>query len=637
MFQPTLPTQPTTRELTDAFYGYRHQLRIPDGEWYDMKNLTGDHFPLMASRGKRGTVLTCTNEPLGVGDKEALVHIDGGTLYVNGAATGLTTLSTPTVTRSATEPATPAVGQYWYNTDTGITKKCTSTTGPTWAETEFPQKQLVSMGAYVCVFPDKKYVNTMRPSSDYGSMEETFTAASGLNITYTLSNSEGEAVSGATISSSAPATPSNGDYWVDTSGDRSVLRRWNQGTSEWVEIPTCYVTIGASGSNLGKNFSQYDGVELSGCAGGSSVRAQAEIEALNGSHVIYARTDDSITIVGILSEAVTQTTTSEATVTVARKVPDMDYVCEAGNRLWGCYYGLNADNEVVNELYCSALGDFKNWRRYMGISTDSWAASCGSDGQWTGAVNFFGSPTFFKEDHIHVVSISSSGAHQVTDYVATGVQKGSWRSLAVAGDTLFYKSRTGVMAYQGGIPVSVSDALGEAKYVEAAAGAYGQRYYLSMRGADGWKLFCLDTASGRWYLEDDTHAVGFTAHESDVYALCADKKLLALRGSQGTPEGDVEWSATSGVLYYERPDRKYVTHYQLRLRLAEGAWAKLEIQYNSSGIWEDQGTIRQTGLDGAVVPVRPRRCDHCAIRLSGCGEVRLFSIARILENGSDWR
>ena len=35
------------------------------------------------------------------------------------------------------------------------------------------------------------------------------------------------------------------------------------------------------------------------------------------------------------------------------------------------------------------------------------------------------------------------------------------------------------------------------------------------------------------------------------------------------------------------------------------------------------------------MPVIPRRCDHVQLKLSGKGEMRLFSIARILELGSD--
>ena len=37
-----------------------------------------------------------------------------------------------------------------------------------------------------------------------------------------------------------------------------------------------------------------------------------------------------------------------------------------------------------------------------------------------------------------------------------------------------------------------------------------------------------------------------------------------------------------------------------------------------------------------ALPIRPRRCDHLRLRLTGTGEMRLFSIARVLEKGSDY-
>ena len=56
---------------------------------------------------------------------------------------------------------------------------------------------------------------------------------------------------------------------------------------------------------------------------------------------------------------------------------------------------------MVNELYACKLGDFKNWNCFLGISTDSYVASVGTDGPWTGAVTYLGNPIFFKETCLH--------------------------------------------------------------------------------------------------------------------------------------------------------------------------------------------------------------------------------------------
>lgn len=57
--------------------------------------------------------------------------------------------------------------------------------------------------------------------------------------------------------------------------------------------------------------------------------------------------------------------------------------------------------------------------------------------------------------------------------------------------------------------------------------------------------------------------------------------------------------------------------------------------YDSDGIWREAGTVRRKGHGTFTVPVIPRRCDHMRLKLSGKGVVRVFSIAKILELGSD--
>jgi len=633
---PNLTEPKTYRVMTDTFFGYNHGKKIRDGEFYDETNLSSTHFPLMANRGKRGEVSALT-APQGLIAKDALAYVDGATLYYNGAATQVTTLSVPNITRAATAPTTPSAGDYWYNTSTGITKRY----GTTWTECPYPAKQLVSMGAYLCIFPDKVYFNTA-DATDYGSMEATYSSISESSITFTMCKADGTAYATPTISATEPESPSNGDLWIDSSAVPNTLKQYSSASSIWVDVPTVYtkITFSTQGA-IPALFSVYDGVTLSGCVHTTAgTTAYDQIDALNGSKIIYAlggdddaNVDDYIVVVGLLNEAFTQST---GTVTIAREIPDMDFVCEAGNRLWGCYYG-NDGEQNLNELYACALGDFKNWNRFMGISTDSWAAAVGSDGQWTGAVNYLGYPTFFKENTIHRVSISAAGAHAVDDTICRGVQKGSSKSLVVVNETLYYKSPTDVCAYQGSLPMGVSEALGDVQYFEASAGSYGKKYYLSMRTSAGtWSLFAYDIDRNLWHREDATHALAFSRVDAELYYIDAGSlKLMAENGTTGTLETSVSWQAVSGILYYEYPDRKYVSRYNFRLQMETGAKVDFYIQYDSDGSWVKAGTLQQLGTGTVTLAVRPRRCDHLQIKLSGTGNISLYSIARILEMGGD--
>lgn len=449
-------------------------------------------------------------------------------------------------------------------------------------------------------------------------------------MTYLLCGADGSPLS--KVSATKPEEPKGGEYWIDTTQTPHSLMMWSESSEMWIGVATVYTKIQAVG--IGKPFQEGDGVEISGAAyGGDSDVVQAQFEELNGTKIIYAKDEDYIVVVGLIDLTYEQT---EGTVTVKRAVPDMDYVCEAQNRIWGCKYGM-VDGKAVNELYCCKLGDFRNWRVYAGISTDAWAASVGSDGAWTGCANYLGYPTFFKENVIHRVAISAVGAHQVTETVGRGVQSGSFRSLCVVNEVLFYKSRTDVCAYDGSFPTSMGAALGEERYSGAVGGSFNGKYYLSMKDSGGaWHLFCYDAGKGMWHREDNTHAMCFAAMNDDLYYIDADtKKLMCVLGTQGTPETDLEWMAESGVIGYEYPDKKYLSRYNIRLQVENGGELRLYCQYDSDGRWEHAGTVRRRGTGTFTVPVIPRRCDHMKLRLEGRGVVRVFSIAKILELGSD--
>ena len=586
---PFLPQVNETRQtqvVTSAFLGYNRNLRIGEGnndglEFYDMQNLTSDYYPLMANRAKRGIVTTLT-APGGLLAKEALAYVDNGKLYYNGAEiTGLALTS--------------------------------------------GSKQLVSMGAYLIIWPDRKYLNT-KNLSDFGSMDASFTTST--DISYAVCEMDGTDID--SIATEQPENPANGDWWLDTGSVPHSLKRYSSVTDTWVTMSTCYVKISATG--IGAAFEQYDGVTLSGIAYTGSTAVEEQFNALNGSHIIQAKDDNWIVVIGLIDVAYTQTS---GQVTAARTAPDMDYITEAGNRLWGCKYGF-VNGQTVNEIYACALGDFKNWNKFEGVSTDSYAASVGTDGPWTGAITHLGYPMMFKENVFHKIYVSSSGAHQIQDTACRGVQQGCARSMAIVGERLFYKSRAGIMMYDGSLPESVSNALGTETYSDAAAGAINDKYYVSMMDSqEAWHLFVLDTKRGTWHREDDTHALFFTRQGNELFFINSDNQLIAATGSTGTLEGSVSWYAQTGLIGYTTVEQKYVSRFNLRLQLPEGSEADLFIMYDSDGVWHPRGHIEGHGTNSFMLPVRPRRCDHFAFRIEGTGDVRIYSIAKLFEAGSD--
>ena len=259
----------------------------------------------------------------------------------------------------------------------------------------------------------------------------------------------------------------------------------------------------------------------------------------------------------------------------------------------------------------------------------------GSGGAWTGAAAHLGSPVFFKEDCLHRVYVSSAGAHQIVETRCAGIRSGCGRSAGAVGEELFYASPRGIMAYDGSLPRCVSAALGREPFYDAVGAAAGGRYYVSMRSADGARsLFVLDPETGIWSREDDSPVRYMTACGGEVCWQTEDGALISARGGSGEPEGDFQWSAETGIIGFGTVGKKYVSRFELCLQLAEGGEAECFIEYDSDGVRHSCGRLSGGGPGARLLPVRPVRCGHFRIRLSGRGQLRLYSFSKIYEEGS---
>ena len=325
-------------------------------------------------------------------------------------------------------------------------------------------------------------------------------------------------------------------------------------------------------------------------------------------------------------------------VKVSRSVPDMDFVTECGNRLWGCFYG-EKDGKILNEIYASKLGDFKNWNSFQGLSTDSYAASRGTDGPWTGVITMNNYPLFFKRNCLEKVYVSASGAHQIATTKLPGVQPGSWRSMQIVDGVLIYLSDTGVMVYDGSLPDHISSDFGEVKYKNGVAGKQGYNYYLSVEAQDGThSLFNLDTTKGVWNREDDTQLVQAADRGDVLYMLTADGRLMTPGAlaelDTGELEEDFTWEIISGAIGYQRAEQEYLLRLIPRIKLEPGGSAVMHVMYDDNGDWQRVGCIENYSTHSVTIPVKTRRCDHFRIKLSGIGGATLYTIVREIEKGS---
>lgn len=495
-----------------------------------------------------------------------------------------------------------------------------------YGDVEDSEKTLVPMGAKIAIFPDKKLFDTTTLS--FTDMEQKNVSSGTVRVT--LAKGDGTPYGEYTEGDTAPENPENGQLWLDTSGDAPVMKTWSEAQGLWVAETTTYVLVSATG--LGQGLKALDGVTVSGL----------EEAGLNGDWILTDAGPDYILFTGILQKALTQA----GEVRVERTCPEMDFVVEKDNRLWGC---SSADHEI----YCCKLGDPTNWRAYQGVATDSYAVTVGTPGPFTGAAVSGSAVIFFKENCLHRVYGTQPSNFTVYVDNLRGVQQGCHKSAVRVNEYLYYKSVFDVCVYADSEVAGISAALGTESYKNAVAGVCGNRLYLSMEDQEGaWQLLVFDTAAGVWTREDGTHALGFASCLTETFMLRADGELYALLpgeynkeffmvGSDYTvyaqeeTDEEVSWELRTGEILRELPDHKYIGKIQLYLELDPGARAEVALR-RDGGAWETVQELSGGDQRRCTLPIYPRRCDRMEIRLTGVGHVRLVNWSKYVGYGSEY-
>ena len=623
MEYPILNATETYRDFIEVFGGYNHNLRINDGEFYDMNNLSSSLYPVLAPRKKRGVYDTPSDKPAGMIWKDSFCYV-----YV-GEDLRLHFKS----------------NEYDY-------ALCHTTID------KDEERTIVSMGAYAIILPDKIYVNTksvtketLEEGKDYGYIEASYSSKNfGVKeVTFDICKADGTVYE---VDCTNPEKPTeievedaegniekktipNGYVWLDTSTTPSSLKIYSETSGMWSSVATTYIKISALG--IDKNFEVYDGVKISGIE-------VSQLEDLNSSMVIYAKGDGYIVVVGVMDnhEVIQELTDEDGNITheikVERLMPTLDFVVESNNRLWGCHYGINDKGEPINEIYACKQGDFKNWNCFLGIATDSYYASLGTDGVFTGAISYLGMPTFFKENCIHTVYGDYPATYKIQDIACRGVQRGSHKSLAMVNEVLYYKSRDGICAYNGSLPTDISSVLGEKSYSSAIGCSHKNKYYVSMKdlSTEKFDMFIYDTNKGLWHKEEDFEVKAFCPVDEEIYYITPDGTTIGTLFGTGTiDESPVKWKAETGILGCTTPDKKYVSRISVRLMMDIGTKVVFSIQYDSSGDFIPVCTCVGHNLRTFTLPIRPKRCDHFRLRIEGTGDAKIFSISKTIEQGSE--
>lgn len=605
---PYMDTKPFMRPtVRTQFRGLNNNLSAQDGEIVWMENMSSREYPLLANRKQRALAQTIT-KPYGLGARDELYWVSGTGFYYNNVLKG-------------------AVAE--------------------------GDKQFAAMGQMILIFPDKKYYDI-----DAGTFGNLALGVSGLTgVQFQNGTYAGVAANANTIYKS-------GAQWAFSAGDAlaisgctthpennktAIVRevdgdylRFYEGT--FTLDSTIRYTAGAEGLQAGTyHFEEGWQFTLSTdlSEGDTLTWNGTSIDAVIGgvSSTIAVTTGEDGELL-VFSDIPTNYTEA-GTLSIGREVPDLDYICVNENRLWGC---------KGDTIYASALGDPFNFNVFDGLSTDSWQSAVPDEGDFTACVSYGGYPIFFKEDSICKVQGDKPSNFQWTISSRFGVKEGSSHSLAVAGETLFYLSRAGICAYQGGAPSVISDRLGaNTRWKYAYGGSDGIRYYASMEDENGdTHVFVYDTRYGEWHREDDL--IGYYAFcDESLYLLDQTSgKLWRMDGDTdyGTAEGTLSWQVkfADSDNFYETTDtnsqnKKGPLRLLIRATLEKNTEVVVKLKYDD-GTTHTVGTL--TGTSSAkkktyIIPLILRRCDHYQLSLEGEGDAVIHSISIEKYSGSQFQ
>lgn len=365
-------------------------------------------------------------------------------------------------------------------------------------------------------------------------------------------------------------------------------------------------------SDLTANFKVGDTITISGCTANTAHNMDVHILSITANTI------------GV-GKDVFQAAEETGTITLERKIPDMDFICESENRLWGC-------SSMAQTIYASALGDPTNFFVNEAVATDSYALAVGTEGPFTGCCKLTSSVLFWKETKLHKMLGSYPAEYSMYTYDIEGLQAGCHKSMQIINEVLYYMGLHGVYSYSGGMPSLISGVFGDKVLTDAVAGNDGDSYYLSAKEGDTQHFLVYETRTGLWVREDGTKAVDFGRIGKDMYFLDGDGYVWV--ADSRTEDMDQPWMAQFAPFYETVQGRKRFSKLLLRVELPRGAWMKAEVRCDG-GLWREAGKILGRDMDSIPLQVPINRCDCFEVRLSGSGPCTVRTMMLEYQVGSD--
>ncbi|MBQ3489657.1 MAG: hypothetical protein IJA86_03600 [Clostridia bacterium] len=573
MAHPILNKRSAVTKTIRRFEGYRKEDGTAQNTFSDMKNLSGQKYPYLSTRVRRGIWEKAENCK-GIEAGEELCVLNGNLLYIGNKSYPLTLFA--------------------------------------------GEKELVVFGQYLLIFPDGKYINLKNP----GEAESISVSIMRDHFELSLWRENGIPFVNVFIGEKAPTeTLLGGERWLDTSMTPYAFKVFDGVQMRWKiteRVEKTYVRIFSE--DIGTYFEAGDAIRIDGMVSETH---------LNGIQIIGSVDRHSLWIEGLVEK----TSVQETEASFERMLPALKNLFVAKERLWGTEEITDENGRVSHRIYGSKKNNFKNFYYFSDTDEDSCYFESDAGGDWTGACAYAESALFFKENLVYSLSGKGPSSFRLDVLAFPGVAKGNEGSLAQTDGGLYYRSADGIYRYDGKSPKKISEALGSlAAYPVSHGGAQDSKYYISLHGENGdAQMFVYDRVHDFWHREDEMKAKYFCKYGETLYFLNEKKGEIMTVTSEGVWQKesarDLHWHAQTVWFGMEEHAPKYPVYLEIRTDFPKPGSFRTEIEYSSNGVSETIAEYPVCGMQTLHIPIPVRVRAPYRFRFSGTGEMTLFSFA----------
>ena len=475
--------------------------------------------------------------------------------------------------------------------------------------------RLIPFGDLILIFPERKYLRLS--DGEIGMLDASLTT-DGATL-FTLCRADGSPYTAMTVSDTAPASPAHGDVWLDTAFKPVLLRRFSTARQEWQTVTDTYLRISAAG--IGRPFRAGDTVRLTNVI-------PAELKHLEGLHRLLACEEDHL----VISAPPCVTVRQMAPLGVTRRMPDLDpdTLLVWRDRLVGAAQAVNEDGTTVTLLCAGRVGDPFNWEPTDGDvnAARQWRVAYAEP--ITASAVYHGMPHFFSEQSVLALTGEGTSARWQMTPLA-GVMDGCGESLKEVGGVLCYRSRSGMMCYDGKQVTALPPLPWDTRPRAASAGTLGDRYYLSLIREDGRSdLLVCNVAERVWSRLDHTRAAHFTPYRGGLcYRDGCDGAIRAMGDTASVDDmSAIQWEATTAPLWIRDQNGARLSRAELMLTLSEGGEAQI-LTVDGKGNRACPIEVSGRGETPICVSIYPRATDCFSLEIRGRGKVSLHELTRI--------